>query len=210
MTAQVFSFLFFGVLSAILYFSYKHNDRKIVLIISGLLFLVPFTFGFLSFNHDNTMPLWLISIMSIIIIRFIKGKFKYFLIPVIIYFFILPITTRSVTIINDGNQPEHKSIFTSSLTFEYKNGEQVILPIEDGEIINNTPTTLYVESVHYSVGMEDSGNNNRVVKVLEPFSCSKLNYRIDFYFHQPPTSIQITRKQGEPMPEKETKYWLHN
>ncbi len=210
MTSQVFSFLFFGLLFVLLFLFYKKEDKKNILVACGILFLIPFTFGYLSFSHDNTIPLWLISILLLFVFRFYKGKYRYFTIPLIIYFFALPLTTRSVVIINNTGKPIHKSIFTSSLDFTYKTGERVILPIEGGELINNMQSTLYVETVEYGVGFFGSESNNIVIDELEPYSCTRSYYKIDYFFQDPPTTINISRKQGEPMPEKETKYWLHN
>jgi hypothetical protein len=213
MSAQLFSFLFFGVLFVIIYLFYKNDDRKLILMISGLLFLVPFSFDYITFNHDNTMPLWLVAILLIIVMRFYRGKFRYYLIPVIIYFLILPTTTRSVTIINNLDKPVHKSIFISRFDFTYKSGERVILPIPSGSantIINNTGYTLYVETVHYSTGLENNGSNNQLIKEIDPYSSNQLNYKIDYYFQEPPSTIHISRKQGETMPTSETNYWLHD
>ncbi len=210
MTSQVFSFLFFGLIFVLLFLFYKKEDKKTILVVSGVLFLSPFTFSYLSFSHDSTIPLWLISISLIIVTNIYKGKYRYFTIPFIIYFFVLPLTTRNLVIINNTGKRINKSIFTSSLEFTFNTGEKVILPIEGGELINNTESILYVESVEYGVGVYGSENNNQVIDEFEPFSCNRPYYRIDYFFEDPPTTINISRKQGEHMPSKETKYWLHN
>ena len=210
MTSQVFSFLFFGILFGLLFLFYKKEDKKNILIVCGVLFLLPFTFAYLSFSHDNTIPLWLISILLIIVTRFYKGKYRYFTIPFIIYFFALPLTTRNVVIINNTGKPIQKSIFTSSLDFTYKSGVRVIVPIEGGELINNTDSRLYVETVEYGTNMYGSQSSNQIVKEIEPLTYTRNTFKIDYYFQDPPSSINISRKQGEPMPSGETKYWLHN
>lgn len=118
-------------------------------------------------------------------------------------------TTRSVVIINNTLKSTHKTIFTSTLKFTYKSGETVFLTIEGGELINNTGSKLYIETVEYGNGIFGSENNNQIIAEIEPYSCSLLHQRIDFYFFEPPSRLNISRKLGEPMPNTVIKYWLH-
>lgn len=210
MTSQVFSFLFFGLLFVFVFLFYKTDYKRNILVICGIVFLIPFTFSYLSFPNESALSLWIMAIILTPIFRFYKGKFRYFIIPIIIYFLVLPLTTRKVVIINKTGTPIRKSIFTSSLEFTYKTGENVILPIAGGELINNMGSKLYVETVNYGVEFFGSDNNNQIVDELEPYSCSRPNYRIDYFFQDPPLKIDILRKQGDPIPEEAIKYWLHD
>ena len=217
MSSQVFSFIYFGVifiyffLDLILY----HNKKLIsVLIFSGMFFLAPFTFDNLYFNHDNSMPLLLIAFIFIILYRFYKGRYRNYIIPIILYFFILPFTTRKVTIINNDskNGLEIKSIFTSTLNFKYRSGKTVQIPIDGGEIINNTSAKFFVETVEYRPGIINPLGDQKevnIIKELEPYSCNLFSFQINFFFDEPSEQISIKREKGESMSDTIIQYWLH-
>jgi hypothetical protein len=119
-----------------------------------------------------------------------------------------------VTIINDDskNGLEIKSIFTSKLNFKYRSGDAVQIPIEGGEIINNTSTKFFVETVEYRPGLINPlGDENEVniIKELEPYSCNLFNFEINFFFDEPSEQISIKREKGESMSDTIIQYWLH-
>jgi hypothetical protein len=210
MTTQVVSFLVFALAFIILFLFYKKEDRKKILIISGVFFLTPFSFSFFQISGDYGLLVLPLATGFLMLFRFVKSHYRYFSLFFCFYFFGIVFTTRHVTIINNEGAPSKKLLLTSSLDFSYKSGVRVIVPIEGGELINNTDSRLYVETVEYGNSFYGSGNNNQIIKEIEPFSYTRINYSIDYFFQDPPTTINISRKQGETMPDKETKYWLHN
>jgi hypothetical protein len=211
MTTQVYSFIVFGIAFVLLYLFYKKNDRKIVLLVSGLFFLLPFTFDNLLLDSDHIMLVIPISTGFFILARFIKHHSRYFFLFFGIYFISVVFTIRHVEILKGYYRSTLYVVFTSSTEYTYKSGELVLIPTEKPKtFINDTESFLYVESVEYGQGFfQESSSSNQIVQNIPPFSAVSLKHGIDYYFQDPPAQITTYRKQGEPIKNKTTEYWLH-
>lgn len=210
MTTQVVSFLVFALAFIVLFIFYKKEDRKKILILNGVIFLTPFSFSYFQISGDYGLFVLPLAAGFLVLFRFVKSHYRYFSLFFCFYFFGIVFTTRHVTIINNLGTPSRKLLLTNSLDFTYKSGVRVIVPIEGGELINNTDSRLYVETVAYGTNINGTEGNNQIIKEIEPFTYTRNTFKIDYYFQDPPYTINISRKQGEPMPSGEIKYWLHN
>jgi hypothetical protein len=211
MTTQVFSFIVFGISFILLYLFYKKNDRKIVLLVSGLFFLLPFTFDNLLLNSDHGMLVIPISSGFFILAWFIKNHYRYFFLFFGIYFISIIFTIRHLEILKGYYNSTLYIVFTSSTEYTFKSGQLVLINTEKNNIfINDTESLLYIESVEYGHSyFQESSSANQIVQDIQPFSIVSLKHGIGYYFREPPSQITTYRKQGEPINDKTTEYWLH-
>lgn len=210
MSTQIISFLIFGIAFILLYFFYKKEDRKKIMIVSGIIFLTPFSFGFFQIPRNYGLLVLPLIVGLFVLFRYYKGHYRYFFLFFAVYFIGILFSVRSITIINNQGKPVNNFVLTSNLSFTYKTGEKVILPIEGGELINNMGSILYIETIEYGTSLFGSENNSQIIKEIPPYSCNNSDIHIDYFFQDPPVTINISRKQGDPMPEKTIKYWLHD
>lgn len=210
MSTQILSFLIFGIAFIAMFLFYKKADRIKVMIVCGIITLLPFSFGFFQIRSKDGLYVIPLIFFLFIVFRYYKGHYRYFFLFFSAYFSAIMFSVKTVKIIDSHSEPTIKLVLTSNLSFTYKSGKKVVIPIKGRELINNLESNLYVESVEYGDRLFESENSKKLIKIIPPFSYENSEITIDYYFSEPPLIIDVHRNQGDPISKRTIRNWIHD
>jgi len=152
----------------------------------------------------NSFGFYLIiaGFVSLLILRFYRGKYWAIFLILGIGFFALRMSMKEVTILIGNRLSEDYLTFNRNHEYNYKNGSKEIISIEDNTLINDTEDYLVVEKLEYSTYASYTSGDN-VVMDIPPYSHVQLINSIDYFYSQPPDTISV--KNGGTT----TRFWIH-
>ena len=210
MSTQIISFILFGIIFILLYFFYKSENRKIALLIGGLVLISPLFFGMITLSESEAIASMTFASLFLLIFVFYKGKNRYFLLLPTFYFFLIPLTFKHLQVLNNESSPKKTMLLTSSKIFQFDNGTELVIDLDEGALVNNTPNKLYIEKLVYGESLfEEDNTQNTIVDSIEPYSVFNNPYYIEYYFQQPPSVIEVNVSNKSTTNKKTIQYWLH-
>ena len=153
---------------------------------------------------DMGLYIFLAGFLSILVLRFYKGKYWYiFLIlgfSLIGLFFVMD----DVTILRGNNEKQEYITLKNSHFYTFENGTTKTISIEDNTLINDTENEFIIEKVEYGYSKySTSDSQDNYMTTISPYSAISLPYSIDYFYTDPPKSIRVKASSST------LRYWLH-